>query len=585
MKTKFELYQSSAAPIPEQSWAWNMYGAGVENIGCEGQPELLPLSAPGAQQLLVRVDAVGLCFSDVKLIKQGGSHAKLYNRDLTTEPTRLGHEVTLTVMQVGAELRGKFQPGQRLALQPDIYDELGRSTAYGYTIPGGLIQFQLIGPEVLSAGRDQQTSYVLPVEGDIGYAASALTEPWACVEAAYTQRRRLDILAGGTMWIVGQADDNTPYTFSQGLEKPNLFVLSDVPAAIKTLVEAEAERREVQVIERNAVTAQAYADLRALTDGAGFDDIVLLAPRKAAAVSEAAKLIARRGTCNLIGQAPLDELVQLDVGRMHYDYTTYVGNPGPEIAASYGARRNRCELRAGGTAVFMGAGGPMGQMHVQRALQLPNGPARIIATEINAERLAVLRESFTPLAEENGKTLITFNPQVAEQSLYELVQELTEGEGADDVVVSVPIASLMAEAATLMKNDGMLVFFAGVRTGTYAPLNMSLTYLHNAQYTGTSGSTLEEQQLVINKSLSGALNPNRSVAAVGGIEAAADGVQAMMEGRYAGKVVIFPQLHNLPLISLEELQERYPELGEALTPGNIWTNEAERRLIEHFWRV
>ena len=75
-----------------------MYGAGLENIGRLGKPESLPVPSPSADQLLVRVDTVSLCLSDVKLIAQGGKHPKLYNRDLAKVPTRLGHEVSLTVM-------------------------------------------------------------------------------------------------------------------------------------------------------------------------------------------------------------------------------------------------------------------------------------------------------------------------------------------------------------------------------------------------------------------------------------------------------------------------------------------------------
>lgn len=580
----FERYRSLAAPLPAQTWAWNMVGAGVENIGRGGKPELEPVPTPGSDQLLVRVDAVGMCFSDVKLIKQGGQHPKLHNRDLSVNPTRLGHEVAMTVVQVGTALQERFHPGQRLVLQPDIYDAQGRNTAYGYSIPGGLIQFHLVGPEVLAAGPDQQTCYVLPLEGDLGYAAAALTEPWACVEAAYTQRRRLEVLKGGSLWIWGHPDDPTPYVFSAGLENPARIVLSDVPPAVEALVRAEARRRPVEIIERNGLTVEALADLRALTDGAGFDDIIVLDPRSAEGVSAAARLIARRGTFNLVGQTPLDGLCQVDVGRIHYDYTAYLGNRGPDIAASYGKARNRCELRTGGTAVFVGAGGPMGQMHVQRALELPEGPAVVVATDVNAERLAILEAQFAPLAAQHGKTLVIFNPNVAEKSLAELVRELTGGQGADDVVVSVPAAAVMADAATLLKADGMLVFFAGVPNGTYAPLDLSLIYLHNAQFTGTSGSTLADQQLVINKALAGKLSPNRSVAAVGGLNVAAEGARAMIEGRFAGKIVIYPQLIGLPLLGLAELAEQYPDIGAAMGPGHVWTNEAERRLIETFWQ-
>ncbi len=578
MPNKHEQYRSPDAPIPPETWSWNMYGAGVENIGREGKPERFPVPEPNEEQLLVRVDAVGMCFSDVKLIRQGGAHPKLYNRDLATEPTRLGHEATLTVLKVGETLRDRYHPGQRLAVQPDIYRD-GMSTAYGYTIPGGLTQYHLIGPEVLDA---DDGAYVLPVEESLGYAETALTEPWACVEAAYTQRRRLEPRMGGTMWIIGRADDPTPYTFSEGLDAPATIVLTDVPDAVRALVEA---RQNVELVEHNGVAPNGYAALgESLTEGRGFDDIVMLDPRSAHAVAAAARLIARRGTFNLVGNEPLDGTPEVDVGRLHYDYTAYVGNPGPDIAASYGEARNRADLRPGGVAVFVGAGGPMGQMHVQRALELPAGPRTVIATDMNSMRLEALSRLFSSLADEHDRRLIPFNPSTSEgQSLSELVMQESDGRGADDVIVSVPVASVMAEAATLVASDGMLVFFAGVPNGTYAPLDLSQVYRDNAQYTGTSGSALADQELVLRKTLAGELSPNRSVAAVGGIEAAREGVEAMMDGRYAGKIVIFPQISGLPLLSIEELKERYPEVGAALGPGDMWSAAAEQALIETFW--
>ncbi|MFN8458514.1 MAG: alcohol dehydrogenase catalytic domain-containing protein [Anaerolineae bacterium] len=414
MMSNFSEYRSSAAAIPAKTWAWNMYGPGVENIGRNSQPEQFSVPEPGPDQLLVRVDAVGMCFSDVKLIKQGGEHPKLYHRNLAVEPTRLGHEVALTVIKVGENLAEQYTAGQRLALQPDIYIQ-GRSTAYGYTIPGGLTQFHLIGPEVLNA--DGKT-YVLPLPGDLGYAETALTEPWACVEAAYTQRRRLSPKPDGSMWIVGQPNDTSIYQFSSGLEAPAVIVATDVPPSLLELLRQEAARREVDLIIRNGLTPADYPTLKTeLTGEMGFDDIIILNPSSATAVSEAAKLIARRGSFNMVGQTPLAGEVQVDVGRIHYDYTAYVGNPGPDIAASYGEARNRCDLRPGGTAVFVGAGGPMGQMHVQRAIELENGPAVIIATDVSSMRLAALAERFSGLAEAHHKQLLTFNPGAAQESL------------------------------------------------------------------------------------------------------------------------------------------------------------------------
>lgn len=576
MSNKYKRYQDADYPLPEKAWGWNLYGAGMENFGREGRPERLPIPRPGANQLLVRIDSVGMCFSDVKIMKQGGNHPKLYNRDLTVEPARLGHEVSLTVIEVGEGLRDRYQLGQRLAVQPDIYQD-GVSTAYGYTVPGGLIQYHVIGPEVLET---DEGACLLPLDDEMGYAEASLLEPWGCVLAAYTQRRRLEPKQGGRMWIVGRPGDETGYRFSAGLDSPSLIVLSDPPESVRALVaETGAE-----IVERSGLKPEDYAAIsREFTGSRGFDDIVALDPRAAEAVGLLARQIARRGTLNLVGRTPLDGLIQADLGRLHYDYIAFVGNKGPDIAASYGEIRNRCELRPGGTALFVGAGGPMGQMHVQRALELPGGPRLVIATEVSDERLKTLLDNFGPLAAKNGRTLLVYNPTTSPESLHDFVMRITEGQGADDVVVSVPLASLMAESAAVMKPDGMLVLFAGVPNGTFGPLNLSDVYLHNAQYTGTSGLTLQDQASVMERAREGTLSPGRSVAAIGGIETARQAMQAVMDGAYPGKVVIFPQIHDLPLMGLDELEEKLPEVAARLKEGGVWTSEAEETLIEKLW--
>lgn len=562
---------------------WNMYGQGLDKIGREDRPEIGEVPTPGSDEMLVRVDAVGMCFSDVKLIRQGGSHPKLYNRNLEEEPTRLGHEVTVTVIAVGADLQDQYGVGQRLAIQPDIYQD-GRSTAYGYTIPGGLIQYHLIGKEVLETDAGP---CVLPLEGGMGYAEAALLEPWGCVMAAYTQRRRLEPLEGGVMWLVGQPGDEEGYTFSRFLDRPAVIVTTDLPPALRGAVEATG----AQIIERNGVTVEEIASLSAeYTDGKGFDDIVMFDPRSAERVSEVARHIARRGTLNLIGGRPLDRLADADVGRLHYDYIAFVGGTGPEVTDSYGEARNRCELQPNGTAVFVGAGGPMGQMHVQRALELPDGPQTVIATDINQMRLEAVETRFGALAESRGRKLMIYNPQLAGQegqaaSLFDLVMAETEQRGADDVVISVPAAPLMEEGGRMLNRTGMLVLFAGVPNGTEAPLDLSPVYLGNVQYTGTSGLTLEDQRLVMDRATQKTLSPGRSVAAIGGMNAAKEGIQAMMDGRFPGKVVIFPQIADMPLLGLDVLAEEMPDIAAHLGAGGSWTLEAEAALLEKYGPV
>jgi len=575
MGNNYQAYRSLDYTLPEQSLGWNLYGAGLENMGHDGKPEAFPVPEPADDQLLVRIDSVGVCFSDIKVLKQGSAHPKLYGRDMRVEPTRLGHEVSLTVIKVGKDLQGTYRRGQRLAVQPDIYQK-GMSTAYGYTVPGGLIQYHLIGKEVLVTDAG---ACLLPVADEMGYAESSLLEPWGCVMGAYTQRRRLAPKADGITWIVGQPGDATGFTWSTGLGAAT-YVLTDVPAAVRQLVAATGAR----LIVRDGLVPADYAALsQELTGGKGFDDMVLLSPVSAQAVGAALAFVARRGTCNLVGSKPLDGLVTVDLGRLHYDYVAFLGTSGTDIGAAYGVARNRCELRADGCAVFVGAGGPMGQMHVQRALELREGPRLVIATEVSDDRLRTLKDMFTPIAQAHGKTVLFFNPMTAGQSFHDFVMTATGGQGADDVVVSVPFAKLMEEADTVLKPDGMLVLFAGVPNGTMGQVKLSNVFMANAQYTGTSGLTIDDQSLVMERRVAGTLSPGRSVAAIGGLGTAAEAIQSVVDGRFPGKVVVFPQIQDLPLMGLDELQARLPAVAAKLGPDLMWTNEAEEVLIEQLW--
>ncbi len=553
----YAAYRDVPPKAPNRTLAWNVYGKGVESVGRDGKPEWVDVPAPSKDQILVRVDAVGLCFSDVKLIRLGGEHPKLYGRDLAKEPTRLGHETAVTVVGVGSDLVSKFHPGQRLAIQPDIYSN-GRSTAYGYTIPGGLIGYQVLGPEVLAA---DDGAYVTDITERLGYAETALTEPWACVEAAYTQRRRLTPAAGGRAWVVGRPDDDRTYVFGNALAHAREIVLSGLRDDVAAAVRSSAPKAAISVMAEAAVAGP-------------FDDIVLLGPRSASLVSRASDALAFRGLMNLVGAEPLDGPVDIDIGRIHYHYTAYVGTRGPDVSASYGEARNRAELRSGGVALFVGAAGPMGQMHLERALKMPNGPATLIAVDLDRERLATAASRMEPIASALGRRLVV-TTVAGEEELATLVARETKGRGADDVIVTAPTAAAVTQAARVMAGDAMLVLFAGLPVGTRASLDISRVYLHGAQYTGTSGSRIADQALVVRKTIAGQLSPARAVAAVGGIEAAADGLRALVEGRFAGKIVIFPQLRGLPLTSLEDLAASDSDLASALGPGGTWTSDAE----------
>jgi threonine dehydrogenase-like Zn-dependent dehydrogenase len=169
-------------------------------------------------------------------------------------------------------------------------------------------------------------------------------------------------------------------------------------------------------------------------------------------------------------------------------------------------------------------------------------------------------------------------------ALEALVRGLTDGRGADDVIVTAPSGQAVVSAAAAMAPDGMLVLFAGVPVGTRVALDLSPVFLHGAQYTGTSGSRIADQALVVRKTMDGELEPRRALAAVGGMETAAEALQALVDGRYPGKIVVFPQLTGLPLTGLDELAGD-PDIGPLLGADGSWTSAAEDALFARFGRA
>jgi hypothetical protein len=91
---------------------------------------------------------------------------------------------------------------------------------------------------------------------------------------------------------------------------------------------------------------------------------------------------------------------------------------------------------------------------------------------------------------------------------------------------------------------------------------------------------IEDMLTMLHKVESGELSTNRSVAAIGSLSAARDGMQALIDANYPGKVVIFPHIKELPLTAITDLKDVLPEVYEKLDHGRTWTQEAERALLD-----
>jgi hypothetical protein len=307
-----------------------------------------------------------------------------------------------------------------------------------------------------------------------------------------------------------------------------------------------------------------------------IDDIILLGAEPDL-IETVSPHLANFGVMALITDKPLARKVAVDLGRVHYNRWVYVGGPGPDLASAYNRVPVRSALKPGGRAWFVGAGGPMGRMHVQRAIQSHDGPGTIVCTDISDPRLGDLCTSFGAEAEAKGIEWICLNPLNKES--YQAGMARFKELGFDNIIVLAPVPSVIGDAATYLAPRGVMNVFAGVARGTLVELDLSDAYLRDTRVIGHSASTIDDLRLMLNQAESGQLSPNRSVAAIGSLGAVRDGLQAVQDTVFPGKIVIYPQINEMPLTSLPDLRDTLPTVYVKLAHGREWTIEAEQEFL------
>ena len=209
----------------------------------------------------------------------------------------------------------------------------------------------------------------------------------------------------------------------------------------------------------------------------------------------------------------------------------------------------------------------MGQMHVIRDICTGLDGISIVATDLDEERLEVLRAKAMPLAEAGGVDLRLVNPRtdpLDEKFSY--------------IALMVPAGDLVAEAVASSTDGCLINVFAGIPAGKRARLDLNTYLANHCWMLGTSGSVISDMKIVLEKVSTGQLDTDCSVVAVSGMAGAVDGIAAVENRTLPGKTVVYPELHDMGLIPLTELHEHYPTVADKLASG-MWTRDAEKELL------
>ena len=333
-----------ANPIPTTQRAVQLVGPDQLTLN-----ESKPVHHAGPHQVLCRIEVVGLCFSDLKLLKQFSGHARKsapksgIDQNALLEmphyvpgdkPTVPGHETVVRIVEVGPRVT-RFKVGERYLVQTDYrwLPTNGSASAFGYNFEGALQEYVLMDERVITAPDGE--SMLIPAPEDLSASAIALCEPWACVEDAYVEKQRRVL-----------RDTDVVYRGCDADEVEKLF--------------AKIPVNGLMVI------------------------------------------------CQCGGK--FNRPVVVPVGRVHYGGIRIVGTTGSNVEDALASIPATAEIRPNDKINIIGAAGPMGTMHVIRDLCQGVPGVTVVAGDLSDERLAMLRKLSEPLAAKNKLTLRTYNP-------------------------------------------------------------------------------------------------------------------------------------------------------------------------------
>ncbi len=305
--------------------------------------EEFELPKPGNEEILARVVSDSICMSTYKATTQGGQHKRV-PETIAEKPVIIGHEFCGEILEVGDRWRHKFGPGQRFSIQPAVnykpmLDGMG-AAGYSYQHLGGNATHVLIPSEFIELGC------LLVYEGEAFYLGS-LAEPMSCIVGTfhahyhtekYKYEHHMGIVNGGKMAILAGAGPMglgaIDYALHNEHKRPSLLTVTDIDEArleraASILTKEEAKRHGVELHYVNtAEVAGPVEQLRALTGGDGYDDVLVFAPVPAL-FEQGDRILGFDGCLNFFA-GPTDPKLtaKINLYEMHYSQHHVVGTSG-----------------------------------------------------------------------------------------------------------------------------------------------------------------------------------------------------------------------------------------------------------------
>ena len=302
--------------------------------------EHFDLPALGEHEILADITSNSICMSDHKAAAQGPDHKRV-PKDVDRHPIIIGHEFCGRILQVGHKAGGRFKPGQKYSIQPQLNIPGKEHMAPGYSFHtiGGQATRIIIPREVMDLGC------LLSYEGDAFFKGS-LAEPVCCIIGAYKTNyhykageyvHQMGLKEGGSLAILAGAG---PMGLSavdlalHGENRPARLVVTDIDAprleraaSIFPVAAARAGGIDLHYVNTAAGT-DPVAVIKTANGGKGFDDVLVFAPVPAL-VEQASALLGYNGCLNFFaGPSKPDFTATMNFYDVHYMGHHVVGSSG-----------------------------------------------------------------------------------------------------------------------------------------------------------------------------------------------------------------------------------------------------------------
>ncbi len=287
-------------------------------------------------EILAKVISDSLCMSTYKAAIQGSEHKRVPD-DVAKRPIIIGHEFSGEILEVGAKWRDKFMPGDKFSIQP-AHNKDGSQTAPGYSFEycGGDATQVIIPGEIMEMG-------CLLKHDSNAYFLGSLAEPMSCIVGAFhamyhtaqgSYVHKMGIKQGGKMAILAGAGPMGLGAIDYALHNPgitpSMLVVTDIDdvrlkRASMLFTPEKAAELGISLIYVNTKNINAADTLLSLTNGGGFDDVMVMAP-VSAIVEQGDKILAKDGCLNFFA-GPSDPTLKASINfyNVHYSYTHFVG--------------------------------------------------------------------------------------------------------------------------------------------------------------------------------------------------------------------------------------------------------------------